>query len=82
MICGVERDLDAYLDQFADCFARRETLAHLAVYVGGQLSDLHRKSVEPIALATQRPARTLQEFLTHLTWDEACWSVTTRGPAR
>lgn len=66
----LERELDVYLEQFRDCFARRDTRAHLAVYVGGQLSDLPRKSVEPIALAAERPVRTLQEFLTHLAWDE------------
>lgn len=69
-IRGLGAELDAYLEQFADCFARRDTRAHLAVYVGGQLSDLPRKSVEPIALAAERPVRTLQEFLTQLAWDE------------
>jgi SRSO17 transposase len=40
------------------------------VYVRGQLSELPRKSVEPIALAAGMPVRTLQEFLSQLTWDE------------
>ena len=35
----------------------------------GQLSDLPRKSVEPIALKAGSPPRSLQEFLTHLEWD-------------
>ena len=39
------------LKRFDDCFARKDTRAHLSVYVNGQLSDLPRKSVEPIALA-------------------------------
>lgn len=69
-ICGLGRPLDEYLTQFADCFARRDTRAHLGVYVRGQMSDLERKSVEPIALAAEVPVRTLQEFLTHLVWDE------------
>jgi SRSO17 transposase len=68
-IRGLETALDDYLAQFSDCFARRDTRAHLPVYVGGQLSDLPRKSVEPIALAAERPVRTLQEFLTQLTWN-------------
>jgi SRSO17 transposase len=33
------------------------------------LSDLARKSVEPIALAAGAAVRTLQEFLTHHAWD-------------
>jgi SRSO17 transposase len=61
--------LAQFLDRFADCFARRDTRAHLPVYVRGQLSNLERKSVEPMALAAGVPVRTLQEFLTHLEWD-------------
>ena len=46
------------------------TLAHLGVYVRGQLSDLPEKSVEPIALDADVPPRTLQEFLSQHRWDE------------
>jgi len=63
-------ELTRYLNRFADCFARRDTRAHLPVYVEGQLSDLPRKSAEPIALAAGVPVRTLQEFLSQLRWDE------------
>jgi SRSO17 transposase len=66
----LEPQLADYLAGFAECFARRDTRAHFPVYVRGQLSELPRKSVEPMALAAGTPVRTLQEFLTHLTWDE------------
>ncbi len=66
----LEPQLADYLDRFEDCFARRDTRVHFPVYVRGQLSELPRKSVEPIALAAGAPVRTLQEFLTHLSWDE------------
>lgn len=66
----LEPMLFEYLARFDDCFGRRDTRAHFPVYVTGQLSDLRRKSVEPMALAAGVPVRTLQEFLTHLTWDE------------
>jgi len=36
--------------------------------VEGQLSDLPRKSVEPIALKSGTPVRTLQEFLSQHCW--------------
>jgi SRSO17 transposase len=62
--------LDNYLARFSDCFTRCDTREHLAVYVGGQLSDLAQKSVEPIALAAGIPPRTLQEFLARYKWDE------------
>ena len=65
----LEPQLDAYLDEFADCFGRSDTREHLPVYVRGQLSDLPRKSVEPIALAAEVPPRTLQQFLSLLDWD-------------
>jgi SRSO17 transposase len=62
--------LKAYLEQFDDCFARKDTRAHLPVYVNGQLSDLERKSVEPMALKARVEPRTLQEFLSQHQWDE------------
>jgi SRSO17 transposase len=62
--------LTGYLGEFADCFARKDTRAHLRTYLRGQLSNLERKSVEPIADAGGVPVRTLQEFLSQLRWDE------------
>ena len=62
--------LQEYLRQFDDCFPRRDTQAHLPVYVEGQLSDLAQKSVEPIALNGNVAPRTLQQFLASFTWDE------------
>jgi SRSO17 transposase len=58
-----------YLGEFDDCFARKDTRAHLSKYVEGQLSDLSRKSFEPIALKVGVPVRTLQEFLSQHCWD-------------
>jgi SRSO17 transposase len=62
--------LGQFMKRFDDCFARKDTRAHLSVYVEGQLSDLGRKSVEPIALAAEVPVRTLQEFLSQHRWHE------------
>jgi SRSO17 transposase len=63
--------LDAFLDEFADCFGRCEPRQHLRHYVRGQLSNLQRKSVEPIALFNNIAPRTLQEFLGTDVWDHA-----------
>jgi SRSO17 transposase len=52
-----------FLKRFDLCFPRKDTRAHLPVYVSGQLSDLPEKSVEPIAIDAGVPPRTLQEFL-------------------
>jgi hypothetical protein len=59
----LEPRLRKYLGRFDDCLARGDTRAHLPVYICGQLSNLERKSVEPIALDAGVPVRTLQEFL-------------------
>jgi SRSO17 transposase len=53
-----------YLRCFRSCFVTKNTFAHLGTYCRGLLSDLPRKSVEPIALAGGCAVRTLQEFLT------------------
>jgi SRSO17 transposase len=41
----------------------------LRTYVEGQIGDLPRKSIEPIALAAGKAPRTLQEFLGMHRWD-------------
>lgn len=71
-IRGLKPMLARYLKQFDECFARKDTRAHLSVYVEGQLSDLDSKSVEPIAVHAGIAPRTLQEFLAHYRWDEDC----------
>src|SRR5262245_35848666 len=61
--------LTDYLERFLGCCVYRPTFAHLGTYVRGLLSDLPRKSVEPIALKAGTPVRTLQEFLKDHAWD-------------
>lgn len=67
-ILSLRPQLADFLDEYHDCFARSEPRGHLANYVRGQLSDLPRKSVEPIAEFTDTPRRTLQEFLDLSPW--------------
>jgi SRSO17 transposase len=69
-IRGLRPMLTRFLKCFDDCFDRKDTRAHLSIYVEGQLSSLPRKSVEPIALAAHMPVRTLQEFLSQHRWEE------------
>ena len=61
--------LGQFLSEFADCFVDFETFTHLRHYIKGQLSDLPRKSVEPMALAMDVAPRTLQEFLSISKWN-------------
>jgi SRSO17 transposase len=69
-VAGLGPALTEFLGGFRKCFPRRPTFNHLATYCRGLLSDLARKSVEPIALAAGAAVRTLQEFLTHHAWDQ------------
>jgi SRSO17 transposase len=62
--------LTEYLHEFDGCMGRITNRAHLQTYVSGQLGDLDRKSVEPIADAAGVSPRTLQEFLSMLKWDD------------
>src|SRR5271165_4189361 len=57
-----------YLDHFLFCCAYTQTFAHLGTYIRGLLSDLKRKTCEPIALKAGTPVRTLQEFLRDHVW--------------
>ncbi len=54
-----------------DCFRQDRTRDHLHTYCRGLLSDLPRKTVEPIALQAGIAVRTLQEFLRDHSWDDA-----------
>ena len=67
----VGRALPRFLDEFGGCFGRCDTRRYLKIYVDGQMSELHRKSVEPMALQAGVPPRSLQAFLGLLEWDEA-----------
>jgi SRSO17 transposase len=61
--------LRRFLDTFLGCCSYVPTFVHLYTYVIGLLSDLSRKSVEPIALRAGTPVRTLQQFLRDHVWD-------------
>lgn len=69
-IRGLRKRLVVYLGDFRDCFGRADTRAQVTTFVEGQLSQLDRKSVEPIALAAKVQPRTLQQFLSILDWDQ------------
>src|SRR5579864_2504410 len=65
--------LTEFLRRLYGFFSERRLLDHFAVYCRGLLSDLERKSVEPMALAAGSTVRALQLFLTHHLWDH--WRV-------
>src|SRR5271169_7258551 len=70
-IAGLTPAFAAYLGRYRDCFLQKRTMAHFDSYCRGLLSDLPRKSVEPIALQAGTAVRTLQEFLVTSEWTHA-----------
>jgi SRSO17 transposase len=62
--------LGTLLERFRPAFPRVCSFRHLGNYVSGLMTDMVRKSIEPIALACHTSVRTLQEFLSHLPWDD------------
>jgi len=69
-IAGMTPAFASYLGRFRCCFNQKRTVPHFDNYCRGLLSDLPRKSVEPIALASGTAVRTLQEFLVKTSWDQ------------
>jgi SRSO17 transposase len=69
-IASLQPALAKLLERFRSCFERGKTFGYLEKYILGLLSDVKRKSIEPIALAAGVAVRTLQEFLAFFRWDE------------
>jgi SRSO17 transposase len=68
---GLGSALDDFLRPFLYCCGYTQTFSHLHTYCRGLLSDLKRKSVEPIALASGCAVRTVQEFLRDHQWQHS-----------
>ncbi len=68
---GLGSALDDFLRPYLYCCGYTQTFGHLHTYCRGLLSDLKRKSVEPIALASGCAVRTLQEALRDHQWQHS-----------
>jgi SRSO17 transposase len=68
-IAGLGPAFASYLARYRRCFLQKRTAGHFDTYCRGLLSELPRKSVEPIALQAGTAVRTLQEFLVTARWD-------------
>jgi SRSO17 transposase len=68
---GFMEELWEFQAAFHDCFARSEPRAHFFDSMVGQLSQLERKSIEPMALRVEGgTVRGLQRFISDVHWDE------------
>lgn len=68
-LASFEPALARFLEKIRHCFKRDKTFGYLQKYMLGLMTDLKRKSIEPIALASGVAVRTLQEFLAFFSWD-------------
>ena len=68
-IAGLAPALTEFLGLFRNCLGECRLMDHFATYCRGLLSNLQRKSVEPIALAAGSTVRALQMFMTDRVWD-------------
>ena len=78
-VCAAARRMVQWHGRFSGLFGRKESREHSLLYVKGLLSNLERKSVEPIALhfsrgpdggaATQNEVVALQGFVTASPWE-------------
>ena len=62
-----------YFSVFRECFSREGQFKHALCYIKGLLSDLDRKSIEPIALRyaeDEKEVRNMQYFSQNGAWDE------------
>jgi SRSO17 transposase len=55
--------LNDFLDPFRKCYVRSDQREDGEVFIKGLLSDLDRKSIEPIALRYEKSPRVMQDFL-------------------
>jgi SRSO17 transposase len=73
------RDVEGFMDElqgfhtaFRSCFARREPRDHVFHSMVGQVSDLDRTSIEPMALRVEGGnVRAMQRGISDVVWDDA-----------
>jgi SRSO17 transposase len=67
---GCRHRLHAFLARYLPCFYRAEQRQLAEVVVQGKLSNLQRKTSEPIAYLANRPRKPVQHFVGAGAWDD------------
>jgi SRSO17 transposase len=69
---ALAEELVAYHAEFAPLFRRAEQRTWALAYLQGQLLELERKSIEPMALALEQgDGQAMQQFISQGAWDDA-----------
>ena len=69
-VAGCRRRLESFLHRYLPCFYRVEQHELARVVVQGKLSNLQRKTAEPIAYQAGRPRKPVQHFIGAGGWDD------------
>lgn len=70
-VSDLAEELKGFHENFTDCFHRSESRENFYRYMSGQFSQLERKSIEPIAIATEGgKIRAMQRFVSDAPWDD------------
>ncbi len=71
-IVDMAKELTGFHEYFADGFHRNESQDNFYRYMTGQFSHLERKSIEPIAIATEggNNIQAMQRFVSDAPWDD------------
>lgn len=64
--------LDQFAKRYARGFCRQEQRVHAGLYLGGLVSDLERKNIEPIAYRSGEDRYGLQHFIGSVSWGILC----------
>lgn len=70
----IAEQIEKYLGTYKGCFVRSQQIKYFEAFEKGLLSNLDRKSIEPIALSFlgEKEVRGMQQFFTRSTgWDDA-----------
>jgi SRSO17 transposase len=69
-VCGCQERLTAFLQRYLPLFGRKEHHQHASVVVQGRLSNLERKTSEPIAYLAGQERKPVQNFVGAGAWDD------------
>ena len=71
---AITEQLSEYIDGYKSCFVRSQQIRYFEAFVKGLLSNLERKSIEPIALSFlgEKDVRGMQQFFSRSSgWDDS-----------
>lgn len=69
-IRSCRRQLTAFLERYLPCFYRQEQCVNARIVLEGRLSDLERKTSEPIAIRHGIQRKPIQKFVGWGAWDD------------